>query len=141
MAPLGRDFKCQIKPVLTIRRSPTFNCNILNPDKFTYKSHKPTCQSNKLHQPTTIHTLIFIIQRMLKMKMFYLFSLFVNWKMKMLNIEQYNQPRQETGQIHTHTHTQLWSSMSSYCSKKIGAIKLCTFQMLFNHHHNTFRRH
>lgn len=100
MAPLGRDFKCQIKPVLTIRRSPTFNCNILNPDKFTYKSHKPTCQSNKLHQLTTIHTLIFIIQRMQKIKMFYLFSLFVNWKMKMLNIQ-----KSETGWIYIHTHT------------------------------------
>lgn len=38
------------------------------------------------------------------MKMFYLFSLFVNWKMKMLNIQ-----KSETGwiYIHTHTHTAL----------------------------------
>lgn len=40
------------------------------------------------------------------MKMFYLFSLFVNWKMKMLNIEKSSTTsldRKQDGYTHTHT--------------------------------------
>ena len=111
--PIRKGFKCQIKPVLTVRRSPSFNCNILNPDKFTYKSHKPTCQSNKLHQLTTIHTLIFIIQRMLQNENVLSFLLICELENENVKHreEQYNQPRQETGwiyiYIHTHTHRAL----------------------------------
>lgn len=42
------------------------------------------------------------------MKMFYLFSLFVNWKMKMLNIEKSSTTsldRKQDGYIYTHTHS------------------------------------
>lgn len=40
-------------------RSSRLGCNLYNPNKFTYKPHKPTGQSNKLHQLSTIDTLLF----------------------------------------------------------------------------------